>query len=84
MSAAPEDDDEEEEGEVVFNLLGECFDDDLLPPELDRLVVGEVELDEDFDFEEALRDIHTELTGLNEEAVQLAAQITENFEGLGI
>lgn len=41
-------------------------------------------VDEDFDFEEALRDIHTELAGLNEEAVRLAGQIATNFEGLGI
>lgn len=41
-------------------------------------------VDDDFDFEEALRDIHTELAGLNEEAVRLAGQIATNFEGLGI
>lgn len=41
-------------------------------------------VDEDFDFEEALRDIHTELAGLNEEAVRLAGQIATNFEGLAI
>ena len=46
-------------------------------------VAPEVE-DEDFDFEETLRDIHIELKGLNEEAILLAAQIQENFEGLGI
>jgi len=40
--------------------------------------------DEDFDFEETLRDIHIELNGLNEEAVLLAAQIQKNFEELGI
>ena len=42
------------------------------------------EEDEDFDFEEALRDIHVELECLNEEAVQLAATIKKNFEELGI
>ena len=42
------------------------------------------EEDEDFDFEEALRDIHVELEGLNTEAVQLAATIKKNFEELGI
>ncbi len=39
--------------------------------------------DEDFDSEEALRSIHTELLGLNEEASQLAARIARNFEELG-
>lgn len=42
------------------------------------------EEDEDFDFEETLRDIHIELKGLNEEAALLAAQIQKNFEELGI
>jgi len=46
-------------------------------------VVPEEE-DEDFDFEETLRDIHIELKGLNEEAAILAAQIQKNFEELGI
>ena len=41
------------------------------------------EEDEDFDFEEALRSIHIDLKGLNEEASQLAARITRNFEELG-
>jgi len=39
---------------------------------------------EDFDFEETLRNIHLELQGLNDEAVELAEKITENFGGLGI
>ncbi len=39
--------------------------------------------DEDFDFEETIREIHLELKGLNEEAVELATQIDRNFEGLG-
>ena len=38
--------------------------------------------DEDFDFEEALRSIHIDLEGLNEEATQLATRIARNFEGL--
>lgn len=38
--------------------------------------------DEDFDFEEALRDIHIELEGLNAEAAELAAKINKNFEEL--
>ena len=41
-------------------------------------------VDEDFDFEAALKDIHIELEGLNEEAVVLAAKIARNFEGLGV
>ncbi|MFH0967167.1 MAG: N-6 DNA methylase [Methanobacteriota archaeon] len=42
------------------------------------------EVDEEFDFEEALRDIHIELEGLNAEAVELAATIQKNFLELGI
>lgn len=41
-------------------------------------------VDEDFDFEEALRSIHIDLKGLNEEAAELAAKIARNFEELGI
>jgi type I restriction enzyme M protein len=41
------------------------------------------EQDEDFDFEEALRSLHIDLKGLNEEAVELAARIARNFEELG-
>lgn len=46
--------------------------------------VAPEEEDEDFDFEETLRDIHLELAGLNEEAAVLAAQIQKNFEELGV
>lgn len=46
-------------------------------------VVPEEE-NEDFDFEEALREIHIELEDLNSEAVQLAAIIKKNFEELGV
>jgi type I restriction enzyme M protein len=46
--------------------------------------VAPPETDEDFDFEQTLRDIHLELASLNEEAVELAAKIQENFEELGI
>jgi type I restriction enzyme M protein len=46
--------------------------------------VAPPEVDEDFDFEQALKDIHVELADLNEEAVALAAKIQENFEGLGV
>ena len=45
--------------------------------------VAPPEEDEDFDFEQTLRDIHTELTDLNKEAAALAAKIQENFEELG-
>ena len=41
------------------------------------------ETDEDFDFEEALRAIHIDLKGLNDEAAELAARIAKNFEELG-
>ncbi len=46
-------------------------------------IAPEIE-DEDFDFEEALREIHVELEDLNAEAVKLAAVIKRNFEELGI
>lgn len=46
--------------------------------------VAPEEVDEDFDFEEALRDIHIELQGLNSEAVELAETIARNFEELGV
>jgi type I restriction enzyme M protein len=46
--------------------------------------VAPPEEDEDFDFEQTLRDIHTELVDLNKEAVELAAKIQENFEELGV
>jgi type I restriction enzyme M protein len=42
------------------------------------------EEDEDFDFEQTLRDIHVELADLNREAAELAARIQENFEELGM
>ena len=46
--------------------------------------VAPAEEDENFDFEEAMRDLHTELKELNTEAVALAATIDKNFEELGI
>jgi type I restriction enzyme M protein len=46
--------------------------------------VAPPEEDDDFDFEQAIRDIHTELADLNKEAVVLASKIQENFEELGI
>ena len=45
--------------------------------------VAPEEEDGDFDFDEALRSIHIDLQGLNEEASQLAARIARNFEELG-
>ena len=41
------------------------------------------DVDNDFDFEEALRSIHIDLKGLNEEAAALATVIAKNFEELG-
>ena len=46
--------------------------------------VAPPEEDEDFDFEQKLRDIHTELADLNKEAAELAARIQQNLEGLGV
>ncbi|TQE99576.1 MAG: SAM-dependent DNA methyltransferase [Spiribacter salinus] len=46
--------------------------------------VAPEEVDEDFDFEAALRAIHIDLKGLNEEASDLAQRITRNFEELGV
>jgi|SRR4051812_8403232 type I restriction enzyme M protein len=44
--------------------------------------VAPAEIDEEFDFEQALRDIHVELEDLNQEAVQLAALIRANLEAM--
>ncbi len=44
--------------------------------------VAPPEEDEDFDFEQTLRDIHTELADLNKEAAGLAAKIQETLEEL--
>ena len=46
--------------------------------------VAPAEVNEDFDFEQAITDIHTELAGLNAEAVELAATLQKNFEELGV
>jgi type I restriction enzyme M protein len=46
--------------------------------------VAPEELDEDFDFEEALRSIHIDLKGLNDEAAVLAERIFRNFMELGV
>jgi type I restriction enzyme M protein len=45
--------------------------------------VAPAEVDEDFDFEQTLRDIHLELADLNRESVDLSATIQTNFEELG-
>jgi type I restriction enzyme M protein len=45
--------------------------------------VAPQEEEEGFDFEEALRDIHIELEGLNAEAAELSARISKNFQELG-
>ena len=42
------------------------------------------EEDEDFDFEETMREIQIELADLNAEAAELAAKIAKNFEALTI
>ena len=46
--------------------------------------VAPEEVDEDFDFEEALREIHVEIDDLNSEAFDLAAKINKNFVELGV
>jgi type I restriction enzyme M protein len=46
--------------------------------------VAPEEEDDGFDFEEALREIHVELEGLNAEAAELAVRISRNFKELGI
>jgi type I restriction enzyme M protein len=45
--------------------------------------VAPEEEDEHFDFEEALRAIHIDLKGLNDEAAELAGRISKNFGELG-
>lgn len=46
--------------------------------------VAPPEVDEDFDFEQALKDIHVELEDLNTEASELAAKIKHNLQELGL
>jgi len=46
--------------------------------------VAPAEVDEEFDFGRAMRDIHVELKDLDREASQLAGKIQANFEGMGI
>ena len=45
--------------------------------------VAPPEVDEDFNFEQTLGDIHVELADLNHEAAALAKKIQKNFEELG-
>jgi len=45
-----------------------------------RYVGVDTATDDDFDYEERLNEIHIELEGLNEEAIALAALISENFK----
>ena len=46
--------------------------------------VAKEEEDENFNFEETMREIHGELADLNVEAAELAVTIARNFEALGI
>jgi type I restriction enzyme M protein len=46
--------------------------------------VAAQEEDDDFDFEETMREIHSELADLNTEAVELAATVAKNFEAMSI
>jgi type I restriction enzyme M protein len=46
--------------------------------------VAPQEEDEEFDFEQVLRDIHIELSDLNADAAELAETIQRNFEELGV
>jgi type I restriction enzyme M protein len=45
-----------------------------------RYVGVDTTTDEDFDYEERLAEIHLELEGLNEEAIELAKTISENYK----
>jgi len=45
--------------------------------------VAPQEVDEDFDFEQALHDIHVELADLNREASALSEKIQQNLSELG-
>ena len=46
--------------------------------------VAPEEIDEDFDFGEAMRTIHSELEDLNAQAADLVERISGNFKKLGI
>jgi type I restriction enzyme M protein len=45
--------------------------------------VAPAEVDEDFDFEQAITEIHAELAALNKEAAAVAKTIQQNFEEIG-
>jgi type I restriction enzyme M protein len=47
-----------------------------------RYVGVDTAIDDDFNYEERLAEIHIELEGLNEEAISLAKTIAENFKEL--
>ena len=47
-----------------------------------RYVGVDATTDDDFDYEERLTEIHIELEGLNEEAIELANTITENYKSI--
>ncbi len=47
-----------------------------------RYVGVDTATDEDFDYEERLREIHVELEELTEEAIALACEISKNYEAL--
>lgn len=49
-----------------------------------RYVGVDTSTDEEFDYEERLNEIHIELEGLNEEAIDLAKTISENYKELAI
>jgi type I restriction enzyme M protein len=49
-----------------------------------RYVGVDTSTDDDFDYEERLNEIHIELEGLNEEAVELAKTISENYRSITI
>jgi type I restriction enzyme M protein len=46
--------------------------------------VAPAEVDDDFDFEQTMRDLHVELADLDTEAATLAKKIQKNFAGLGV
>ncbi|GAA3934364.1 type I restriction-modification system subunit M [Chitinophaga oryziterrae] len=49
-----------------------------------RYVGIDITTDGDFDYEERLNEIHMELDGLNEEAIELAKIISENYKELAV
>ena len=53
-----------------------------MEPKPGRYVGVDTSVDEDFDYEERLAEIHRELEDLNEEAAGLAKTISENFKEL--